>query len=144
MHEARAGKTQRLAGEALETRAQCEMLAFDLLHRQLPHRVLRGRKMPLIDLRLVCVIPGDTKRREQGARLCQSPFFYQGLRERVRASFCHQLGTAGTGKTMHDPKLQPRGDNSPRRSAGDARSRGHFCWPVLRRPHSMASSAAAQ
>jgi hypothetical protein len=67
VHEARAGKTQRLAGEALEPRAQCEMFAFDRLHRQLPHRVLLGRKMPLIDTRLVGVIPGDAKRRQQGA-----------------------------------------------------------------------------
>src|SRR5262245_36538941 len=43
------------------------MLAFDLLHRQLPHRVLLRRKMSSIDTRLVCVIPGDAKRREQGA-----------------------------------------------------------------------------
>ena len=41
------------------------MFAFDLLHRQLLHWVLLGRKMPLIDTRLICVIPGDAKRREQ-------------------------------------------------------------------------------
>ena len=43
------------------------MLAFDLLHRQLPHRVLRGREMPLIDACLVGVVPGDAKGGEQGA-----------------------------------------------------------------------------
>ena len=67
MHEERAGKTQRLAGEAFETRAQRQVLAFDRLHRQLSYRVLRGREMPLIDTRLVCVIPGDAKRPQQGA-----------------------------------------------------------------------------
>jgi hypothetical protein len=34
----RSGKTQRLAGEALETRPQREVGALDLFHRQLPHR----------------------------------------------------------------------------------------------------------
>ena len=67
MHEARAGKTQRLAGEAFETRAQCEMVAFDLLPRQLSYRVLLGRKRPLRDTRLVGVIPSDAKRCQQGA-----------------------------------------------------------------------------
>jgi hypothetical protein len=66
VHEERAGKTQRLAGEAFETRAQRQVLAFDLLHRQFSYRVLRGREMALIDTRLVCVIPGDAKRRQQG------------------------------------------------------------------------------
>src|SRR5581483_82044 len=45
------------------------MLAFDLLHRQLPHRVLRGWKMSRIDSGLVRVIPGDTKGREQSLEL---------------------------------------------------------------------------
>ena len=67
MHDARAGKTQRLAGEALETRAQREMFAFDLLHRPLSYRVLRGREMPSVDPRFVRVIPSDTKRLQQGA-----------------------------------------------------------------------------
>jgi hypothetical protein len=48
-------------GQALETRPQCEVLAFDLLYRQLPHRMLRGREMPLIDARFVRVITSDTK-----------------------------------------------------------------------------------
>jgi len=61
MHDARAGKTQRLTGEAFQARPQREVRAFDLLHHQLPHRVLRGRKMPLIDSCLVRVIPSDTK-----------------------------------------------------------------------------------
>ena len=67
MHDPRAGKTQRLAGEALETSAQGEVLTLDLLHRQLSHRVLRGREMPPIDARLVCVVPSDAKGGEQGA-----------------------------------------------------------------------------
>ena len=66
MHDARAGKTERLAGEAFEARPQREVLALDLLHRQLPYRVLLGREMPLIDTRLVRVIPGDAKGGEQG------------------------------------------------------------------------------
>jgi hypothetical protein len=47
------------------------MFAFDPLHRQLPHRVLRGWKMPLIDSRFVGVITGDTKEGEQGAEVLQ-------------------------------------------------------------------------
>jgi hypothetical protein len=43
------------------------MLTLNLLHRQLLHRVLRGREMPPIDPRLVRVIPGDAKGGEQGA-----------------------------------------------------------------------------
>ena len=42
------------------------MLALDLLHRQLPHRVLRGREMPPIDTRLVRVITREAKGGEQG------------------------------------------------------------------------------
>ena len=55
-----------LAGQALEARPQGEMLTLDLLHRQLSYRVLVRRKMPLIDTRLVGVIPGDAKGGEQG------------------------------------------------------------------------------
>src|SRR5690349_12517211 len=51
----------------VQTRAQRQVLALDLLHRQLPYRVLSGRKMPLIDTRLVGVIAGDTKGGEQSA-----------------------------------------------------------------------------
>lgn len=65
MHHPRAGETQRLAGEALETRAQREVLALDLLHRQLPYRVLCGREVPPIDSRLVRVITGDAQGGEQ-------------------------------------------------------------------------------
>ena len=45
MPHTRAGKTQRLASQAFKTRPQREVLALDLLHRQLPYRVLRGRTM---------------------------------------------------------------------------------------------------
>src|SRR5262245_41964768 len=45
------------------------MFALDLLRRQFSYRVLRGRKMPPIGTRLVCVIPGDAKGGEQGAEL---------------------------------------------------------------------------
>src|SRR5262245_65876997 len=41
--EARTGETQRLAGQALETRAQRQMLTLDLLHRQLSYRMLLRR-----------------------------------------------------------------------------------------------------
>ena len=67
MHDARTGKTQRLAGEAFKARPQGEVLALDLLHGELPHCVLRGREMPPIDTRLVCVIPGEAKGRQHGA-----------------------------------------------------------------------------
>ena len=65
MHYTRAGKTERLASQTFQVRPQCEMLALDLLHRQLPYCVLLGGKMPLIDTRLVCVIPCNTKGGEQ-------------------------------------------------------------------------------
>ena len=55
MHDARAGKTQGLAGEALQTRPQCQVFAFDLLHRHLPYGVLHGWEMPLIDTRFIRV-----------------------------------------------------------------------------------------
>ena len=42
------------------------MFAFDLLHRQLLHRVLLRRKMPSIDTRLVRVIVRDAQGGEQG------------------------------------------------------------------------------
>jgi transposase-like protein len=48
-----------LTGYALETSAQRQVLALDLLHRQLSYRVLLGRKMPLIYTCLVCVIVLD-------------------------------------------------------------------------------------
>jgi len=69
VHDARTGKTQRLADEALEARPQRKVLAFDLLHRQLSHCVLLGWEMPLIDTRFVCVIPGDAKGGEQSLEL---------------------------------------------------------------------------
>ena len=52
MHDARAREAQRLAGSAFETRPQREVLALGLLHRVLPHRVLRRRELPLRDPRL--------------------------------------------------------------------------------------------
>ena len=41
------------------------MSALDRLHRQLPHRVLRGWEMPLIDTCLVRVITRDAKSRTE-------------------------------------------------------------------------------
>ena len=61
VHDVRTEKTERLAGSALETRAQGEVLALNLLHRQLSYGVLLGREMLLIDARLVRVIAGDAK-----------------------------------------------------------------------------------
>jgi hypothetical protein len=69
VHDAGAGETQRLMGSAFETRPQRQMLALDLLHRELSHRVLRGRQMPPIDTRLVRVVTRETKWRQQGAEL---------------------------------------------------------------------------
>ena len=60
------GKTQRLAGEALQTRPQRQVLTLDLLHRQFPYRVLRGREVPSVDTRLVRVIVRDAQGGEQG------------------------------------------------------------------------------
>ena len=44
-------------------------LIFDLLRRQLPHRVLRERKMTCVDTRLVRVITGDAKGGEHSVEL---------------------------------------------------------------------------
>jgi hypothetical protein len=41
------------------------MLTLDLLHRELPSRMLRGREMPSVDVRYVCVVTRDALRREQ-------------------------------------------------------------------------------
>ena len=68
MHDARAGETERLAGEAFQACPQCQVLALDLLHRELPHRVLRGWKMPLRDTRLVRVVTCDVQGGEQGLK----------------------------------------------------------------------------
>jgi hypothetical protein len=75
VHDARTGKTECLAGSALETRAQRQMLALDLLHQQLSYRVLLRRKMTLIDPRLVCVIMGDANGCEQGAEFQNTASF---------------------------------------------------------------------
>ena len=68
MHEEQAGKTPRRAGEALQTRAQREMLAFVLLHRQFSYRVLIGRKMMPIGTCLVRVVTRDAKGCEEAAK----------------------------------------------------------------------------
>ena len=75
MHEARARETQRLAGQALETSTQGEMLTLDFLHRQLFHRVLFRRQMSSIDARLVRVITGDAKGGEQGLEFQEHRIF---------------------------------------------------------------------
>src|SRR5262249_16198645 len=49
------------------------MLALELLHRALPHRVLRGREMPPIDTRLVRVVTREAQWRQQGAELQELP-----------------------------------------------------------------------
>ena len=67
MHKARAGETECLTGEALETSTQRQVLALDLLHRQLPYWMLLVRKMPLIDTRLVGAIVRDAQGGEQSA-----------------------------------------------------------------------------
>ena len=66
MQDARAGEAQRRAGSAFETGPQRQMRALDLLHRELPHRVLRGREMPLRDPRLVRVVTRDAKGGQEG------------------------------------------------------------------------------
>ena len=75
MHEERAGKTQRLAGEALQTRPQREVLALNLLHRRFPYRVLRGREVPSVDTRLVRVIVRDAQGAEQGLEFHEHRIF---------------------------------------------------------------------
>jgi hypothetical protein len=69
VHETRAGKTQRLVGQALEARAQGEVLALNLLHQHFSYGVLRGRKMPPIGTCFVCVIACDPKGCQQGTKL---------------------------------------------------------------------------
>ena len=73
MQDARAGEAQRLAGSAFETRPQREVLALDLLHRQLPHRVLRGRERPPIDTRLVRVVTREAKGGQEGLEFQEHP-----------------------------------------------------------------------
>jgi len=68
VHDARTGETQRLAGEAFQARPQREVLTLNLLHRQFSYRVLCGRKMPPIDARLVCVIPGEANGSQQATK----------------------------------------------------------------------------
>ena len=66
MHQTETGKTQRLASYAFQARSHREVLACDLLYRQLSSSVLLGREMPLINPRLVQVITRDAKGGEQG------------------------------------------------------------------------------
>ena len=67
MHKARTGKTECIAGQAFQTRPQREVRALDLLPRQLPSRVLRGREMPSIDSHRVRAVTSDAQGGEQGA-----------------------------------------------------------------------------
>ena len=108
MHEARAGETERLTGEALETSAQCEVLALDLLHRQLPYAVLLGCKMPPIDTRFVCIVTSDAERNQQGAEFQECRIFpgsndVRQYSSRVMIDRMPQppLGRFGTDETPH-------------------------------------------
>ena len=108
MHEARAGETERLAGEALETSAQGEALTLNLLHRQFSYCVLYGREMPPMDSRLVCVIPGDAKGFQQGAKSQELRILpcADDVRERSSGAMIERmpqppLGLFGTNKTLH-------------------------------------------
>ena len=81
MHDARTGKTERLASQAFKTRPQREVLALDLLHRQFPYRVLIVREMTPIDICLVRVVTSEAKGCKQGAefqehRLLRAPTMY--------------------------------------------------------------------
>ena len=107
MHEARAGKTQRLAGSPFQARPQREVLAFDLLHRQLPHRVLCGREMPLIDSCLVRVVTRDAKGSEQGLE-------FQEHRILPRADDVREHSPCAMSERMPQPSLSLFGsDKTP-------------------------------
>jgi hypothetical protein len=108
VHDTRAGKTQRLTGEAFETSAQGEVLTVYLLHRQLPYCVLRGRKVPLIDTCLVRVIVLAAQGCQQGVELQElrilagahnlGKHFPRGMIDRMPQP---PLGSFGTDKTPH-------------------------------------------
>ena len=127
MHEARARETQRLAGQALETSTQGEMLTLDFLHRQLFHRVLFRRQMSSIDARLVGVIPGDAQGREQGAEF-QEHRILPGANDVGEHSSCAMIDRMpqppcllfGTNKTPHLIELR----GAPRLDAGAGTRRG--------------------
>src|SRR5262245_10127187 len=80
------------------------MLALDLLHRALPHRVLRGREMPPIDTRLIGVIPGDTTGGEQSLE----------FQEHRISPGTHNIGEYSPGvmiNRMPEPSLSRFGPN---------------------------------
>src|SRR5215510_14351454 len=80
------------------------MFAFDLLHRQLAHRVLLEREMPLIDARLVGVIPSDAKGGEQGAQ-------FQKLRILSGADDIREHSPRVMIKCLPEPPLSSFGPN---------------------------------
>ena len=106
MHEERAGKTQRLAGEACETRAQRQMLALELLHRQFSYRVLRGREMPSVDARLVRVVPRDAKGGAQGLE-------FQEHRIVARTYNIREHSPCAMSERMPEPSLSLFGADKP-------------------------------
>ena len=53
----------------VDPRPKIDMLAFDLLRIHLPNRVLLSGHMTLIRTPPVCIIPGDTKGRQQRLQL---------------------------------------------------------------------------
>jgi hypothetical protein len=67
MHDAQTGKTERLAGQALEARPQREVLTFTLLYHQFSFRIPRRPELPPVDTHRVRVVARDAKRREHGA-----------------------------------------------------------------------------
>ena len=85
MHEEGAGKPQCRAGSAFVAGPQHERLALDLLPRQLSSRVLRRRKMPLLDTRRVRVIAGDPRGGQYGPQF-QAHYILPGAND-VRQHF---------------------------------------------------------
>src|SRR5918992_782475 len=84
------------------------MFALDLLHRQLPHRMLRGRQMPPINVRLVRVVRSNTKRGEQGTEFqehCILPEAHDVSERAPRAMIKRgpepPRGRFGPGETPH-------------------------------------------
>lgn len=79
------------------------MFAFDLLHRQLPHCVLRGRKMPLVHTRRVGVISGDTKGSEQSLVITDYAWsaWEQALDTRLDAAYLPHHSISATSCRTH-------------------------------------------
>jgi hypothetical protein len=68
VHPLRLRKADRAAHQPLDPRPQVDVLALDSLHVLLTNDVFLSVHMTLIGPSAVCVVPGDTKRLQQGLK----------------------------------------------------------------------------